>query len=150
MYRNMSGFTLIELVLVILVTAILAAVAGAKFISLTTDANLATLDSIRAKIIAADNLVYSLARARGIADAQDETIDIDGQTVRLRFGHPKTNQMFFRNANNPGLVDLDIPNAEITGGNIVRLEGKNDCRIRYRRPTSATSGIRIDTRTTDC
>lgn len=136
--------------MVIVLTSILAAFAITKFISLTTEANLASLDSIRAQIVAADNLVYSLAKARGKADATDETIDINGQTVRIRFGHPKTNQMFFRNNNNPGLVNLEIPDAEITGGNIVRLEGNNDCRIRYRRPTSAASGIRIDTRTTDC
>ena len=55
------GFTLIELVVVIIILGILAVVAAPKFINLKSDAVIASLESLEGSIKSANSLVYSKA-----------------------------------------------------------------------------------------
>jgi len=51
------GFTLIELVVVIVILGVLAATAAPKFIDLSSDARIATLESLEGSMRSASNLV---------------------------------------------------------------------------------------------
>jgi len=64
-----KGFTLIELVIVIIVLGILAATAVPKFINIQSDARISTLKGAEGAILSANNIVYSKAAIQGIENS---------------------------------------------------------------------------------
>lgn len=70
MRQSQSGFTLVELVIVIIILGILAAVAVPKFIDLSSDAKTAATSSVAAALSAANSINYIARKAnatKGVA-----------------------------------------------------------------------------------
>ncbi|MGB6136263.1 MAG: prepilin-type N-terminal cleavage/methylation domain-containing protein, partial [Shewanella sp.] len=63
--QKQQGFTLIELVVVIIILGILAVTAAPKFINLQGDARVSALSGMKAAIQGANTLVYSQAALAG-------------------------------------------------------------------------------------
>ncbi len=137
MHVKSSGFTLIELVVVIIILGIIAVTAAPKFLSLSTDARLATLDSLEASMRTAANMVNAKAIVENKTDcATDPTIDLGGTTITLRCGYPCPHPSGIAQA-----VDADEGFTWV-GGNCAGLLGNIDvqitdapdaanCKIRY-------------------
>lgn len=66
LHKN-RGFTLIELVVVIVILGILAATAAPKFIDVTTDAKIATLTSLKGSMKSTIDMVKAKARIKGLS-----------------------------------------------------------------------------------
>ncbi len=88
--QKQQGFTLIELVVVIIILGILAVTAAPKFINLQGDAYRSTLDGLKASLQGANTLVYSKSAIAGKEKAADDTVQVGAtaaDTVAIAFGY---------------------------------------------------------------
>jgi len=87
-----AGFTMIELIVVILILGILASIALPKFYNLGGDARLAKIQGVEGSMKSALAIVYSAATVKGItpaASAPGNTLTMsDGTVVNLAFNWP--------------------------------------------------------------
>ena len=85
MKQQQSGFTLIELVIVIVILGILAAAALPRFTDLSTDARTATLNGLMGSIRSAAAISHATELARGVSGAN---VTLEGNVVYILNGYP--------------------------------------------------------------
>jgi MSHA pilin protein MshA len=92
--QKQQGFTLIELVVVIIILGILAVVAAPKFINLQGDARASALSGVKGAIQGANTLVYSKAALAGEEKGAATKIDIGSGTKDLNivYGYIKATE----------------------------------------------------------
>jgi MSHA pilin protein MshA len=91
--QQQRGFTLIELIIVIVILGILAVTAAPKFIDIQTDATISTLQGVKAAVQGGSQLVFAksaIANEQKNVNAADETsrVTVNGQAVDTNFGYP--------------------------------------------------------------
>lgn len=95
--KRQSGFTLIELVVVIVILGILAATAAPKFMNLQGDARISALNGLKGAVKSAVSMTYSKAILKGIEKSATGEVcangsDLNGATcsdpINIVYGRP--------------------------------------------------------------
>lgn len=140
--QRQAGFTLVELVIVILILGILSAVALPRFINLGGDARRAKAEGIFGAVRSSMQISRAGALVRGVDANATATLAVDGGNVDLVYGYPAataagilaaaglnaTNDKLTLNTSTPGTMVIQVNGA----GTLA------DCSVTYTAATSAT------------
>ncbi|OBT16333.1 hypothetical protein A9264_11885 [Vibrio sp. UCD-FRSSP16_10] len=98
--QRTQGFTLIELVVVIVILGVLAVVAAPRFINLKSDATTSSIEGVAGALHSSLNL----ASARIQIDNAQDSIEYTGQTITLKAQMPAASADTLR-----ALLQIDVP-----------------------------------------
>lgn len=87
--KKQGGFTLIELVVVIVILGILAVTAAPKFLNLQDDAKVSAVKGLSGAMKGAIGITYGKAAVKGIESLTGQELIVDGEKVTLDYGYPK-------------------------------------------------------------
>ena len=110
--KRSAGFTLTELIIVIVILGILAVTAAPKFMNMQGDARKAVLNGMSASMKAAANMVYSKAIIAGVEKQARQVLAIQGVTgdsTDIAFGYPT--------AADTGILEVLDAKTSATGAN---------------------------------
>ena len=109
------GFTLIELVLVIVILGIIAASAVPKYINVTSDARIARLQALRGAIRSVDQMVYAKTAIQNVSrnndawDTNTNYVVLEGIQYYVKYGHIDRNNIgYFIDGTPKGKVENKI------------------------------------------
>ncbi|MGR6833080.1 type II secretion system protein [Aliivibrio wodanis] len=84
--KRQGGFTLIELVVVIVILGILAVTAAPKFLNLQSDARASSLQGLKGAMSGAAGIVYGKSAIEGKETDSTGNLDVDG--IKIYQGYP--------------------------------------------------------------
>ena len=143
---SQGGFTLIELIVVIVILGILAATALPKFANLGGDARAASLKAAKGAIASASSLAHGQAL---VANLTSGTISMEGVTVTLKNGYPNSDTIVA--AAGLQAVDYDIATTDTTVTlSPQKVTNKNTCRVVYTESDAANTAPKIEEFSTNC
>lgn len=138
--RNQKGFTLIELVMVIVILGILAAFALPRFADLGGDARSSSLQGLAGAMKSAASIAHSAQLASG--STLGTSVTLEGQAVTMVNGYPTADT-----AGIIAAIDVDTTNdytvsttdtGGTAGGDTITLEIQANCSVQYTAANAAT------------
>lgn len=170
--KRQSGFTLIELVVVIVILGILAATAAPKFMNLQSDARISALNGLKASVKSASAMIYSKAILAGKEKAASgnevcangpESADCTDE-ITIAYGYPTADAAGIIATLQDGAAECasftcadgttddwgyDTKNSVLYIFS-VNAPDKENCAIKYTAPTTLNGTPKIETASTGC
>lgn len=146
--QRQAGFTLIELVMVIVILGILSAFALPRFADLGSEARSATIQAAFGAVKSAS----AIAHADSLVNNNPATVNLDGTTINMVNGYPQA-----LNTGGGGILDaaqittgangdFDVvtTNAGATAGSIIVVQAKGattaaNCQVSYTAPAAGVA-----------
>ena len=148
--KRQGGFTLIELVVVIVILGILAVTAAPRFLNIQDDARIAPLEGLSGAIQGAAGIVYGKAAIKGIESTSGAvSTGVGTNSINTIFGYPEaTSGAIAAIVDGIGTDGDFVYKGKATDAVYFGIDSYNKKCVRYKQATSANTSAK--SAVTDC